>query len=182
MTSVCTQIGLPRAQRCGGGTHFCWEIHMSGCLSEMPVRWCTQCGEQRVLEACVQLQTCTLTETTGAYRPFRKDKLGWRWKEFPFCEKQWECRQLCLGMNDEPADSVCVSEGRPPWTMLRWTSVAECLIRNTTPFQTTGKASCSQALLLMGNWTTLICWTDNTVGHKQDRMSWTCRAVRCCLS
>jgi len=92
-----------------------------------------------------------------------------------YVDDQLECMELCLGMDDEPTESlwariksrartgdsivgVCY---RPPNQEDR---VDEALCRQI------GAASRSQALVLMGDFNHPdICWQDNTARHKQSR-------------
>ncbi|GAB0205257.1 hypothetical protein GRJ2_002991300 [Grus japonensis] len=88
---------------------------------------------------------------------------------------QLECMELCLGMDEEPTESLWVrikgSAGtgdiivgvcyRPPDQEDR---ADEAFCRQI------GAASCSQALVLMENFSHPdICWRGNTAGHKQSR-------------
>ncbi|GAB0183760.1 hypothetical protein GRJ2_000841300 [Grus japonensis] len=98
-----------------------------------------------------------------------------RGHEEVYTNDQLECMELHLGMDEEPTKSLQVRiKGRagtgdiivgicyrPPKQEDR---ADEALYRQT------GAASCSQALVLMGDLHhPNICWRDNTVGHKQSR-------------
>ncbi|GAB0205858.1 hypothetical protein GRJ2_003051400 [Grus japonensis] len=110
------------------------------------------------------------------YRLFRKDQQGRGGGGVTlYVSDQLECMELCLGMDEEPTESLWVRiKGRagtgdtivgvcygPPDQEDR---MDEALYRQM------GAASCSQALVLMGDFNhPNICWTDNIGGHKQSR-------------
>ncbi|KAM9590815.1 uncharacterized protein ACIBXB_005869 [Morphnus guianensis] len=110
------------------------------------------------------------------YRLFRKDRQGRQGGGVNlYVNDQLECMELCLGMDEEPTESLWVRiKGRagtgdiivgvcyrPPNQEDR---ADEALYRQI------GAASRSQALGLMGNFNHPdICWRDNTAGHKQSR-------------
>ncbi|GAB0179529.1 hypothetical protein GRJ2_000418200 [Grus japonensis] len=150
-------------------------------------------NKQEELETCVCLQGCDLigiTETwwdssydwsvgMEGYRLFRKDRQGRRGGGVAlYVNHQLECMELCLGMDEEPTESLWVrikeraGAGdiivgvcyRPPDQGDR---AAEALYRQI------GAASHSQALVLMGNFNHPdVCWRDNAAELKQSRSSW----------
>ncbi|GAB0203506.1 interleukin-6 receptor subunit beta [Grus japonensis] len=147
-------------------------------------------NKQEALETCTCLQGYDLigiTETwwdgsydwsvgMEGYRVFRKDRQGRRGGSVAlYHNDQLECMELHLGMDEKLTKSLWVrikgSTGtgdiiagicyRPPDQRDR---ADEALYRQI------GAASCSQALVLMGNFNHPdICWRDNTAGHKQSR-------------
>ncbi|GAB0207575.1 mitochondrial enolase superfamily member 1 [Grus japonensis] len=147
-------------------------------------------NKQEELETCVSLQGYDLigiTETwwdssydwsvgMEGYRLLRKDRQGRRGGGIAlYVNDHLECMELHLGMEEEPTERLWVrikgSAGtgdiivgvcyRPPDQGDR---ADEALYRQI------GAASCSQALVLMGDFNHPdICWRDNTAERKQSR-------------
>ncbi|GAB0204837.1 hypothetical protein GRJ2_002949300 [Grus japonensis] len=151
---------------------------------------CSMDNKQEALEICTHLQGCNLigiTETRWdgsydwsvgmeGYRLFRKDRQGRQGGGVTcYGNDQLECMEFCLGMDEEPTESLWVRiKGRagtgdtivgvcyrPPDQQ---DQVDEAICRQI------GAASCSQPLVLMGNFNNpSICWRGKTARHEQSR-------------
>ena len=107
------------------------------------------------------------------HRLFRKDGPGRRGGGATLCvSDRLECMELCLGMGEEPTESLWVRiEGRAGTGDI---TVGVCYRPPDQEDQADealcgqiGAASCSQALVLRGDFNhPNICWRDNMAGHK----------------
>ncbi|GAB0186117.1 hypothetical protein GRJ2_001077000 [Grus japonensis] len=110
------------------------------------------------------------------YRLFRKDRQGRQGGDVAlYVNDQLECMELHLEMDEEPTESLWIRiQGRAGAgdTVMgvcyrpldQEDQVDEALYRQT------GAASCSQVLVLMGDFNHPdVSWRDNTAGHKQSR-------------
>ncbi|GAB0188002.1 hypothetical protein GRJ2_001265500 [Grus japonensis] len=147
-------------------------------------------NKQEELETCVRLQgydLISITETwwdssydwsigMEGYRFFRKDRQGRQGGGITlYINDQLECMELHLGMDEEPTESL--------WVRIKGRAGAGDIIAGVcyrppdqgdqadeALYRQTGAASCSQALVLMGDFNHPdICWRDNTAERKQSR-------------
>ncbi|GAB0195031.1 hypothetical protein GRJ2_001968400 [Grus japonensis] len=147
-------------------------------------------NKQEELEMRVCLQGCGLIGITEmwwdssydwsvgveGYRLFRKDRQGRRGGGVAlYINDQLECMELHLGMNEEPTESL--------WVRIKGRARAGDIIAGVcyrppdqgdradkALYRQTGAASCSQALVRMGDFNHPdICWRDNAAEHKQSR-------------
>ncbi|GAB0176173.1 calcium-independent phospholipase A2-gamma [Grus japonensis] len=110
------------------------------------------------------------------HRLFRKDRQGRRGGGVAlYVNDQLECMELHLGMDEEPTESL--------WVRIKGRAGAGDIIAGVcyrppdqgdradeALYRQTGAASCSQALVLMGDFNHPdICWRDNAAEHKQSR-------------
>ncbi|GAB0202565.1 hypothetical protein GRJ2_002722100 [Grus japonensis] len=110
------------------------------------------------------------------YGLFRKDRQGRQGGGVtPYINDQLECMELHLGMDEEPTKSLWVRiKGRAGAGDI---IVGVCYrppdqgdVGDEAFYRQIGAASCSQALVLMGDFNHPdICWRDNAAGHKQSR-------------
>ncbi|KAM9591177.1 uncharacterized protein ACIBXB_006074 isoform 2-T3 [Morphnus guianensis] len=110
------------------------------------------------------------------YRLFRKDRQGRREGCVAlYVNDQLECMELCLMMDKEPNESLWVRiKGRAGTgdiiVGVCYRSPDQEDRADEALYRQIGAASCSQALVLMGDFNhPNICWRDNTAGHKQSR-------------
>ncbi|GAB0185820.1 hypothetical protein GRJ2_001047300 [Grus japonensis] len=147
-------------------------------------------NKQEELETCVRLQgydVIGITEMwwdssydwsvgTEGYRLFRKDRQGRRGGGIAlYVNDQLECMELQLGMEEEPTKSL--------WVRIKGSTGAGDIIAGVcyrprdqgdradeALYRQIGAASCSQALVLMGDFNHPdICWRDNAAECKQSR-------------
>ncbi|GAB0176447.1 mitochondrial enolase superfamily member 1 [Grus japonensis] len=147
-------------------------------------------NKQEELETCVRLQGYDLIGITEmwwdssydwsvgmeGYRLFRKDRQGRRGGGAAlYLNDQLECMELHLGMDEEPTESL--------WVRIKGRAGAGDIIAGVcyrppdqgdradeTLYRQIGAASCSQALVLMGDFNHPdICWRDNAAERKQSR-------------
>ncbi|GAB0182153.1 hypothetical protein GRJ2_000680600 [Grus japonensis] len=150
----------------------------------------TMGNKQEELETCAHLQaydhigimemwwdgSCDWSVGMEGYRLFRKDRQGRQGEGVTlYLSDQLECMELNLGMDEEPTESL--------WVRIKGkagtgdTIVGVCYRppdqedrADDVPYRQIGAASCSQALVLMGDFNhPNICWRGNTAGHKQSR-------------
>ncbi|PKU39374.1 rna-directed dna polymerase from mobile element jockey-like [Limosa lapponica baueri] len=110
------------------------------------------------------------------YRLFRKDRQGRRGGDVSlYVNDQLGCMKLCLGMDEEPTESL--------WARIKWRAGTDDITAGVcykphnqeyrvdeALYRQIRATSCSQALVLMGDFNyPSICWRDNTAGHKQSR-------------
>ncbi|GAB0196057.1 hypothetical protein GRJ2_002071000 [Grus japonensis] len=147
-------------------------------------------NKQEELEPCVCLQgydligitetwwdsSCDWSVGMEGYRLFRKDRHGRRGGGVAlYVNDQLECMDLHLGMDEEPTESL--------WVRIKGRAGAGNIIvgvlyrpsdqgdrADETLYRQIGTASCSQALVLMGDFNHPdICWRDNAAERKQSR-------------
>ncbi|GAB0207584.1 hypothetical protein GRJ2_003224100 [Grus japonensis] len=147
-------------------------------------------NKQEELETCVSLQGYDLigiTETwwdssydwsvgMEGYRLFRKDRQGRQGGGIAlYVNDQLECMELHLGMEEEPTERL--------WVRIKGRAGAGDIIvgvcyrppdqgdrADEAFYRQIGAASCSQALVLMGDFNHPdICWRDNAAECKQSR-------------
>ncbi|PKU27748.1 dtw domain-containing protein 2 [Limosa lapponica baueri] len=147
-------------------------------------------NKQEELETCACLQGYDLIGIMkrwwdGSYdwsvgmeghRLFRKDRQGRRGGSVAlYVNGQLECMEICLGMIEEPTESLWVRiKGRARTVDI---TVRVCYrlpdqedLADEALYRQTGASSHSQALVLMWEFNhPNICWRDNTAGHKQSR-------------
>ncbi|GAB0191019.1 hypothetical protein GRJ2_001567200 [Grus japonensis] len=147
-------------------------------------------NKQEELETCACLQGYDLIGITEmwwdgsydwslgmeGYRLFRKDRQGRQGGSVTlYINDQLECMELHLGMDEEPTKSL--------WVRIKGSTGAGDIIAGVcyrppdqgdradeALYRQIGAASCSQALVLMEDFSHLnICWRDNAVERKQSR-------------
>lgn len=103
------------------------------------------------------------------YRPFRKDRQ--RGGVALYMREQLESMELCLGMDEEPAECLWVwIKGRTGQSDIIAGVCSRPPDQDEALYRQVGVASYSQALVIMGDFKhPNICWWDNTAGHKQSR-------------
>ncbi|GAB0204868.1 mitochondrial enolase superfamily member 1 [Grus japonensis] len=149
-------------------------------------------NKQEALEICTYLQGCNLigiTETRWdgsydwsvgmeGYRLFRKDRQGRQGGGVTcYGNDQLECMEFCLGMDEEPTESLWVRiKGRAGTgdtivgVCYRPPDQEDQADELLPVYKQVGAASHSQALVFMHDFNHCnICWRDNTAGHKQSR-------------
>jgi len=147
-------------------------------------------NKQEELEMCAHLcgyDIISITETwwdrsydwsigMGGYRFFRKDRQGRQGGGVAlYVKDQLEGRELCLGLDEEPTESLWVKiQGRAG---MRDITVGVCYRApeqdeqvDEALYRQIGETSCSKALVLMGDFKhPNKCWRDNAAGHRQAR-------------
>ncbi|KAK4806252.1 hypothetical protein QYF61_013396 [Mycteria americana] len=110
------------------------------------------------------------------YRLFRKDSMGRQGGGVAlYVREQLECMELCLGMDDEPTESLRLR-------IKEHTGMGDIVVDvcyrlpdqeeqvDEAFYRQLGAASHLQALILLRDFNHLnICWRDNRAGHKQSR-------------
>jgi len=112
----------------------------------------------------------------GGYRLCRKDRQGRRGEGVAlYVKDQLECRELHLGLDEEPTESLWVKikcragTGDITVGVCYWPSDQDERVDETL-YRQIGEASRSKALVLMGDFNhTGICWMYNTASHRQTR-------------
>jgi len=147
-------------------------------------------NKQEELEMCVPLRgydIIGITETwwdssydwnigMGGYKLFRKDRQGRQGVGVTlYVKDQLECTELCLGVDEEPTESLWVKTkgraGTGDFTVgVFYRQPEQGEREDEVLYRQIGEASRSKALVLVGNFKHPdICWRDNTAGHKQSR-------------
>lgn len=109
---------------------------------------------------------------------FGKDRLGQGGEGVVFyAGKQWEWMELCLGMDNEPAGTLCVSISvqtnmGSAVVGVRYRPPNQEEVEYEAFFRHLQEASCLQAVVFMGDFNHPgNCCTDSTARHKQSRRS-----------